>query len=95
MAKQEYQLICMILVFRELVPETNSDVTFFCGCQPDSFTPQNDENPGFRRGILISNIQILTSNVVEAPGLEPGSKEKSTEASTSISYTLISGFSLL
>jgi len=35
-----------------------------------------------------------SSLLVEAPGLEPGSKERSTQASTSISCVLISGIGL-
>src|SRR3990172_10495731 len=50
---------------------------------------QNAESPGQpRRGLLTSNIELLTSRVVEAPGFEPGSKEQRTKASTSVACDL-------
>jgi len=54
-------------------------------------TLKTTKAPGFVSPELSSERVFVTITLVEAGGLEPPSKKESTEASTSVSYTLIVG----
>ena len=58
-------------------------------------TPKTANAPGFTSPAHLIARNLIRVTMVEAEGLEPSSKDGITKASTSVSYNLISDFSLL